>query len=276
VRRPLLAPSLLAVLTASALATPAPAAATPRVTAAPNPIPFGEQQTLKGRGWPVIEFCSRTVRLSLRSDQNAFRIGTDRVNSKGRFRFTWTPRRTNVGRGNWTLTARMRCESGKDGSPNPMRATTPVRIGATKAVVGRGRTSSARWTLLGRRARGGSLCLGLGIRPLDDSPGLTGEHCGAGLRGRPLTLNVRIDKDIGTFAYGMATLGVGRVEVTFGSAEPIEARMLPRQPLLDFAGRFWIAPFEGRCSGVTAQAFNAEGTPLGEAGGSGGDCPAAP
>jgi hypothetical protein len=125
-----LAPSLLVVLAAWASAAPA-AGAKPRVTARPNPIPFGEKQTVEGRGWPVIEFCSRTVRLSLRSDQNAFRIGTDRVTTRGRFRFTWVPRRRDVGRGDWTLVARMRCESGKDGSPNPMRATTPIRIGGS-------------------------------------------------------------------------------------------------------------------------------------------------
>ncbi len=84
---------------------------------------------MDGRGWPVIEFCSRTVRLSLRSGQNAFRIGTDRVGLRGRFRFRWVPRRSEVGRGDWTLVARMRCESGKDGSPVPVRATTPIHIG---------------------------------------------------------------------------------------------------------------------------------------------------
>jgi hypothetical protein len=128
VRRLLLASSLLIVFAATGTTAPtAPAA--PRVTANPNPVPFGEKQTVKGRGWPVIEFCSRTVRLSLRSEQNMFRIGTDRVGLRGRFRFTWVPRRREVGRGDWTLVARMRCESGKDGSPNPVRATTPIRIG---------------------------------------------------------------------------------------------------------------------------------------------------
>ena len=92
-------------LVATLLAAPAAATATPRVTANPNPIPFGKTLTVKGRGWPVIEFCSRTVRLSLRSDQNAFRIGTDRVGPRGRFRFTWVPRRDEVGRGDWTLVA---------------------------------------------------------------------------------------------------------------------------------------------------------------------------
>jgi hypothetical protein len=34
----------------------------PRVTTNPNPVSFGEALVVKGRGWPVIEFCSRTVR----------------------------------------------------------------------------------------------------------------------------------------------------------------------------------------------------------------------
>jgi hypothetical protein len=76
------------------------------------------------------------VRLSLRSDQNAFRIGRDRVGPRGRFRFEWVPRRSEVGGGRWTLVARMRCESGDDGSPNPVRATTRVLIGFTPVPGG--------------------------------------------------------------------------------------------------------------------------------------------
>jgi hypothetical protein len=259
VRRLLLVPSLLAVLAAT---TPADSVAKPRVTAHPNPIPFGEKQTVNGRGWPVIEFCSRTVRLSLRSDQNAFRIGTDRVGRRGRFRFTWIPRRDEVGRGDWTLVARMRCESGQDGSPNPVRATTRIRIGASKVVVGRGRTSDARWTLFTRRRRFG-LCLGLEARPLDEKTGPSSEGCGPGLRRRPLDLELSVFSDLGSFAYGMAARKVGRVEVTFGAGPPMEARILPGEPVLGFHGRFWIAPFAGQCGIVSARAFDGEGNPLG-------------
>jgi hypothetical protein len=126
--RPALA--LLASFVVLAAVFPAGASAKARVSADPNPVSFGETLLVKGRGWPVIEFCRRTLRLSLRSDQNAFRIGTDRIGPRGRFRFEWIPRRAEVGRGNWTLVARMRCESGDDGSPNPVRATAPVRIRA--------------------------------------------------------------------------------------------------------------------------------------------------
>ncbi len=259
-RRLLLTASLLAVLAAT---TPADAAAKPRVTAHPNPIPFGKTLTIKGTGWPVIEFCSRTVRLSLRSDQNAFRIGSDRVGMRGRFRFTWTPRRDEVGRGDWTLVARMRCESGQDGTPNPIRASTPIRIGASKLIVGRGRTASARWTLFTRRGRRGWLCLGLHARPIGEDTGPSGEGCGGGLRGRALDLGLSAFSDLGTFAYGRAARRVGRVEVTFGEAKPMEARILPGQPMLGFHGRFWIAPFDGQCAIVSARAFDGEGNLLG-------------
>ena len=112
------------------LATAAPAAARQSISASPNPVHFGQQLTVKGKGWPVIEFCSRTVRLSLRSDQNAFRIGTVRVGDRGRLRFEWVPRRSKVGVGRWTVVARMRCESGKDGSAIYHRAIDLIRIGS--------------------------------------------------------------------------------------------------------------------------------------------------
>ena len=258
-RRLLLASSLLAALAA---ASPADAAAAPRVTATPNPVPFGKTLTVKGRGWPVIEFCSRTVRLSLRSDQNAFHIGTDRVTTRGRFRFTWIPRRDEVGRGDWTLVARMRCESGQDGSPNPVRATTPVRVGASHLVVGRGRTSDARWKLFTRR-RSQGLCLGLEARPPGGQTGPSGEGCGPGLRGEPLDLVVSVFRDLGSFAVGLAARRVGRVEVAVGAGAPLEARILPGQPMLGFHGRLWIAPLAGRCAVVSARAFDGEGNPLG-------------
>jgi hypothetical protein len=119
---------LLAVLLVAVLAGAAPAAAKQSIAVSPNPVHFGETQVVAGKGWPVIEFCSRTVRLSLRSAQNAFRIGTVRVGERGRFHFDWIPRRAKVGAGLWLLVARMHCESGKDGSPVPVRASVPIRI----------------------------------------------------------------------------------------------------------------------------------------------------
>jgi hypothetical protein len=227
-------------------------------------VAFGEKLTVKGRGWPVIEFCSRTVRLSLRSDQNAFRIGTDRVGLRGRFRFTWVPRRSEVGRGDWTLVARMRCESGKDGSPVPVRATTPVRIGAGNFVVGRGSTPKARWILYARRARFGGFCTGVMARPLEGRRfGPSGEGCGGGLRGQPLTLGTFYARHRGTFAAGMASLEVAAVRVTFGDEPPIDALLFPSPPALGFAGRFWIAPFPGLCMAIAAEAFDAQGQSLG-------------
>lgn len=120
----------LALALAASLVCAAPAAAKQSITASPNPVEFGQTLVVTGKGWPVIEFCSRTVRLSLRSDQNAFRIGLIRVNDRGRFRFEWIPRRSRVGPGRWKLVARMRCESGRDGSVVWARASVSLRIRA--------------------------------------------------------------------------------------------------------------------------------------------------
>ena len=83
----------LALVLISTLAAPTLAQAQERVTVSPGSVGVGQPLTIRGSGWPVIEFCSRTVRLSLRSDQNAFRIGLVRVSDRGRFRFEWIPRR---------------------------------------------------------------------------------------------------------------------------------------------------------------------------------------
>ena len=113
---------------AIALAAAAPAYAKQSIAASPNPVHFGEKLTVTGKGWPVIEFCSRTVRFSLRSAQNAVHLGSTKVGSRGRLRFEWVPRRAKVGAGRWTLRARMDCESGKDGSTVPVRASLSLRI----------------------------------------------------------------------------------------------------------------------------------------------------
>ncbi len=104
------------------------AAAAPRVSAEPDPVRFGEELEIRGRGWPVFENCSRRVRLALESDQNAFRIAVVRVGDRGRFLKTYTPRRSEVGAGEWRVVARMRCESGDDGSRFTVRRSARVRI----------------------------------------------------------------------------------------------------------------------------------------------------
>ena len=121
----------LALAIAVALAGTAVAAAAgakQSISASPNPVHFGEKLVVTGKGWPVIEFCTRTVRLSLRSDQNALHIGSTKVGNRGRLRFEWIPRRAKVGPGRWTLRARMNCDSGKDGSTVPVRASLKLRI----------------------------------------------------------------------------------------------------------------------------------------------------
>jgi hypothetical protein len=121
-RRTLLLTLLLALLVAPA------AQAARHITVKPKTVRFGHTQTVTGRGWPVIEFCERRVRLSLAAKGNVFKIGRARVNTKGRFKRRWTPRRTKVGAGRWTLMVRMRCESGKDGTVVNLRLDRKIRI----------------------------------------------------------------------------------------------------------------------------------------------------
>jgi hypothetical protein len=123
--RVLLATAAAATMLALA---PAVAAAKPRVSAAPNPVRVNDTQTIKGRNWPVIEFCRRRVRLTLKSAQNAVRIGFAHVTTNGRFTRTWTPAARNVGPGQWRIVARMRCESGQDGSAVFQRASVNIRV----------------------------------------------------------------------------------------------------------------------------------------------------
>jgi len=120
--------ALTLVLTAF-LAAVAPAAPAPqRISADPAVLNSDEVQTVRGRGWPVIEFCSRTVRVSVRSAQNAAPVAQRHVSDQGRFRFRWIPDNKNIGPGSWRLVARMRCESGKDGSIFFVQARTGIRI----------------------------------------------------------------------------------------------------------------------------------------------------
>jgi hypothetical protein len=102
------------------LASPAGAATAPTLSVSPNPVSFGQTLTARGKHWPVIEFCKRTVHVRLRSAQNAFEIGTAHVKASGRWLFDHKIRHSEVGAGHWTLVARLNCESGNDGSPNPV------------------------------------------------------------------------------------------------------------------------------------------------------------
>jgi hypothetical protein len=115
---------------AASLVVAAPAAAAPRISASPKGVDRDAEQTVKGRGWPVIEFCRRRVRISLRSDQNAVRLGSTRVRANGRFTFRWTPEDRGVGPGRWRLRARMTCESGDDGSRVFVRRSMNIRVRA--------------------------------------------------------------------------------------------------------------------------------------------------
>ena len=117
-----------AVLAGITAAAPATAQAAPRISATPQTIDRTDVQTVRGFGWPVIEFCSRTIRVSVRSAQNSVPIAQRHIRDTGRFTFRWIPRNKNIGRGGWRLVARMRCESGKDGSTIFLTRRTSITI----------------------------------------------------------------------------------------------------------------------------------------------------
>ena len=98
------------------------------ITATPKTVKRTDVQTVRGRGWPVIEFCSRTIRASVRSPQNMVPIAQRHIGDNGRFTFRWVPKNKNVGKGSWRLVVRMRCESGKDGSIFFVRASTRITV----------------------------------------------------------------------------------------------------------------------------------------------------
>jgi phosphate-selective porin len=113
---------------ALAMTSAAPAASGPTLSASPNPVSFGQTQTIKGKHWPVIEFCKKRVRLTLHSLQNAYFVGHATIADNGSFVRRWVPKRSKVGAGRWKLTARLRCESGKDGSTNFVKRSVKIRI----------------------------------------------------------------------------------------------------------------------------------------------------
>jgi hypothetical protein len=121
--------ALASGVAALALATTASEAASgPAISASPNPISFGKTQTIKGKHWPVIEFCKKRVRLTLQSSQNQFFVGHATIKSNGSFVRRWVPKQSKVGAGRWKLVARLRCESGKDGSTNFVKRSVQIRI----------------------------------------------------------------------------------------------------------------------------------------------------
>ena len=82
-------------LTAAVIASLTTAAVEPATQAQtisrPARVDANEIQTVRGRNWPVIEFCSRTIRVSVRSAQNSAPIAQRRVSDTDRFRFHWVP-----------------------------------------------------------------------------------------------------------------------------------------------------------------------------------------
>ena len=62
---------IASLATAAGGATAAPG--DPKVTADPVKVDHDAIQTVRGRNWPVIEFCSRTVRVSVRAPRTRYR-----------------------------------------------------------------------------------------------------------------------------------------------------------------------------------------------------------
>jgi hypothetical protein len=121
---------LLMVGALSALfAASAGAASNPSIHVQPATVAFGQSFTVTGEHWPVIEFCSRKMRFSLRSDQNAVAIGHARITKKGKFTFTYKVKKGAVGGGDWLVQAKQACESGEDGHPTPIKVRAPIHIG---------------------------------------------------------------------------------------------------------------------------------------------------
>jgi hypothetical protein len=110
------------------LVVPSSVAAAQHITATPKTVKRTAVQTVRGSGWPVIEFCSRTIRAYVKSPQNVAPIAQRHIGDDGRFTFRWIPKNKNIFRGDWTLVVKMRCESGDDGSTHFVRATTRITI----------------------------------------------------------------------------------------------------------------------------------------------------
>ena len=109
-------------------AVTAPAAGPPILKATPRTVHLGHTVTIRGTQWPVIEFCKRSVRLRLESAQNAVLIGFSHISDGGRFTRHFTPKAGKVGAGTWKVVARLRCESGEDGSPNFITRKRTLKI----------------------------------------------------------------------------------------------------------------------------------------------------
>src|SRR4051812_43999462 len=123
--------SLIVLPLLAAFAAPAAHAAPPNpsIHVSPSNVPFGHTFTVTGKHWPVIEFCSRNVRFSLRKPHHTFHIGNATVSRHGRFTFTYKVKKSIVVPGKWRVRANLACESGQDGSPNPVRVSARIHVG---------------------------------------------------------------------------------------------------------------------------------------------------
>ena len=61
-------------------------------------------------------------------DQNAVLIGFAHISDSGRFTRHFTPKKGKIGAGKWRVVARLRCESGQDGSANFITRRKSLKI----------------------------------------------------------------------------------------------------------------------------------------------------
>ena len=80
------------------------------------------------------------VRCASESAQNAVLIGFSHITDGGHFTRHFTPKAGKVGTGTWKVVARLRCESGEDGSPNFI-----TQADAEDQAVTEGSNSNCGW-----------------------------------------------------------------------------------------------------------------------------------
>jgi hypothetical protein len=100
------------------------AAAPPNITLTPAAGAPGTRILVRGSGWAQIEFCKPRVILAV----DDVVVARALLDGHGHFAVRW--RIPDLARGSHRVFATQRCESGKDGSPRPLRRHADVRVSA--------------------------------------------------------------------------------------------------------------------------------------------------
>lgn len=107
-------PALALLIALAAVVSLLPTATASAQAAAPSPavVSVGEVVTVRGTGWPRIEFCRPSVAVLWRGHF----LGVAPVTTSGRFTFRWTVP-TFLRHGARRLFIEQQCESGQTGDP---------------------------------------------------------------------------------------------------------------------------------------------------------------